>query len=80
MGEAAALGLLGVVVGSGLALLGMRALMLSPTSRGFIDPALPPAALRDRRWRWGPGLGVLGGLYPAIRASRLEPTEALRHE
>ena len=28
----------------------------------------------------GAGPGVLGGLYPAVRASRLEPTEALRHE
>jgi putative ABC transport system permease protein len=25
-------------------------------------------------------LGVLGGLYPAVRALRLKPTEALRHE
>jgi putative ABC transport system permease protein len=79
MGEASALGLLGVVVGSGLALLGMRLVLLSPTSRGFIDPELPPAAFAI-----GLGMGVclavLGGLYPAWRASRLEPTEALRHE
>jgi putative ABC transport system permease protein len=79
MGEAAALGLLGVVVGSGLAVIGMRALMLSPTSRGFIDPALPPAAFAIAL-AMGALLGMLGGLYPAIRASRLEPTEALRHE
>jgi len=26
------------------------------------------------------GLGVLGGLYPAYRGSRLQPTEALRYE
>jgi putative ABC transport system permease protein len=79
MGEAAALGLLGVVAGSVLALVGIRAVLLSPTSRGFIDPHLPPAAFAI-----GLGMGiclaVLGGLYPAIRASRLEPTEALRHE
>ncbi len=79
MGEAAALGLLGVAVGSGLAILGMRALMLSPTSRGFIDPVLPPAAFAIAL-AMGALLGVLGGLIPAIRASRLEPTEALRHE
>jgi putative ABC transport system permease protein len=79
MGEAMGLGVLGVVVGSVLAILGMRALMLSPTSRGFIDPKLPPGAFAI-----GVGMGVclslLGGLYPAVRASRLEPTEALRHD
>ena len=26
------------------------------------------------------GLGLLGGLLPALRGARLEPTEALRHE
>lgn len=79
MGEAAALGLAGAASGSVLAVLGMRAMMLSPTSRGFIDPKLPPSAFAI-----GLGMGVclalLGGLYPAWRASRLEPTEALRHE
>jgi putative ABC transport system permease protein len=79
MGEAAALGLSGALAGAILAVVGMRAMMLSPTSRGFIDPHLPPAAFAI-----GLGMGIclalLGGLYPAWRASRLEPTEALRHE
>jgi len=79
MGEAATLGLLGVVAGSLLAVVGMRGMMLSPTSRGFIDPNLPPAAFAIAALM-GALLCVLGGLYPAIRASRLEPTEALRHE
>ena len=79
MGEAAAIGLLGAVAGCVLAVAGMRALMLWPTARGFIDPNLAPAAF-GIGLGMGALLGVLGGLYPAFRASRLEPTEALRHD
>jgi putative ABC transport system permease protein len=79
MGEASALGLLGVVAGSVLAVLGMRLLLLTPTARGFIAADLPPAAFAIGL-AMGAVLGVLGGIYPAWRASRLEPTEALRHE
>jgi putative ABC transport system permease protein len=79
MGEAATLGLLGVAAGSVLAVIGMRAMMLSPTSRSFIDPVLPWSAFAIGLGM-GVLLGVLGGLYPAIRASRLDPIEALRHD
>jgi len=79
MGEAMLLGTLGVIVGSMMAILGMRGMMLSPTSRGFIDPDLPLAAFAIAT-AMGALLCVFGGLYPAIRASRLEPTEALRHD
>jgi putative ABC transport system permease protein len=79
LGEAVGLGLLGTVIGIGLALLGLRAIVLAPTARGFIEPDLPPAVIG-----LGIGLGlvlsVLGGLYPALRAASLDPTEALRHD
>jgi putative ABC transport system permease protein len=79
MGEAAALGLLGVLGGAVLAVVGARVLTIAPTSRGFIDPNLSPAVL-GIGLGLGIGLTLLGGLYPAVRASRLEPTEALRHD
>jgi putative ABC transport system permease protein len=79
LGEAVILGLLGSVVGTVLAFSGVRALMLDPTSRGFIDPDLPPSVL-GIGLAMGVGLSLLGGLYPALRAASLDPTEALRHD
>jgi putative ABC transport system permease protein len=79
LGEAMMLGLLGSVVGTALAYAGVRALILDPTSRGFIDPNLPPAVV-GIGLAMGVGLSLLGGLYPALRAASLDPTEALRHE
>lgn len=79
MGEALALGVVGAVLGVVLGFLGLQALTLLPTSRGFVTSELPPGTV------WvGAGvalvLSLLGGLLPAWRAARLEPTEALRHE
>ncbi len=79
VGEAAALGLIGSFLGGILAFAGARTLLLSPTSRGFIEPNLSPMVL-GIGLVMGVGLTLLGGLYPAWRASRLEPTEALRHD
>jgi putative ABC transport system permease protein len=78
-GEAAGLGLLGVLLGVALAFAGARLITLAPTARGYIEPNLPPAVL-GIGLALGVGLTLLGGLYPAIRAARIEPTEALRHD
>ncbi|MHB1555985.1 MAG: ABC transporter permease [Isosphaeraceae bacterium] len=79
LGESLAIALAGSVLGGVLALAGMRALTLSPTSRGFIEPNIPPEVL-GLGLLMGIGLSVLGGLYPAARAAALDPTEALRYE
>jgi putative ABC transport system permease protein len=79
LGEALVLGMLGALVGTTLAYLGVRALLLLPTSQGFIDPNLPPGVV-GIGLAMGIGLSLLGGLYPALRASMLNPTEALRHD
>jgi putative ABC transport system permease protein len=79
LGESICLGLLGAALGAVLAVLGLRALLLAPTARGFIDPNLPPTVLLFGLFL-GLLLSVLGGAYPAIRAASLDPSEALRHE
>jgi putative ABC transport system permease protein len=79
LGEAVCLGLLGGVMGMIFALIGMRCLMLAPTARGFIDPSVPPPVLA-LGLALGIAMSVLGGIYPAVRAAALDPSEALRHE
>jgi putative ABC transport system permease protein len=79
LGEALAIALFGTLLGTVLAVIGLRTLTLAPTARGFINPNLPPEVLVIAL-AMGIGLSVLGGLYPAARAAALEPTEALRYE
>lgn len=79
LGEAAALGLVGAVIGTAMGYLGVKAVAQAPMASIFIAADLPPRVLA-LGVLLGLGLSILGGFYPAVRAAGLEPTEALRHE
>ncbi|MCK6529973.1 hypothetical protein L6R50_21260 [Myxococcota bacterium] len=71
-------GLLGVGMGWGLGTLGSMAMAR------FLVPDYPPAVVPV--WAFGlafgfcTAIGVGFGLYPAVKAGRLDPIEALRYE
>ena len=79
LGEAVLLASAAAIGGTIIAFLGMHLLTLSPKVNGFIEPELALVVILR-----GVGItvliGVLGGAYPAFRAARLLPTEALRHD
>ncbi len=79
LGESVCLGLIGAAIGVLLAVIGIRMLLMAPTARGFINPKLPPSII-VLGLLLGVLLSVLGGIYPAVRAASLDPSEALRHE
>jgi putative ABC transport system permease protein len=79
LGESVVLGLAAAAAGTAAAILGTYLLTLSPKVNGFIEPGLAPVVIAQ-----GIGMtaliGLLGGAYPAFRAARLLPTEAIRHD
>jgi putative ABC transport system permease protein len=79
LGEAAALGLAGAILGSVLGYASVKLLAQFPSASVFITPDLPLAVLAVGLLL-GCTLSLLGGLYPALHASALDPSEAIRHE
>jgi putative ABC transport system permease protein len=79
LGEAIFLAVAAAVTGTAVAAGGLYALTRSPRVNGFIESGLSP-------WVITVGtaitvlIGLAGGAYPAYRATRLLPTEALRHD
>jgi putative ABC transport system permease protein len=80
LGESVVLTLIAFVVGTVVAVVGVEVLLtLSPSVGGIITPSFAPDIF-IRAFVVAFLVGVIGGLYPAYRASRLSPTEALRYE
>ena len=71
----AAGGLLGLAIGA----MGLRWLTSSPRMHGLIEPAISPA-LAAEVFISALILGIVGSLYPAWRAAKLNPVDALKYE
>lgn len=77
--ESVALSFLGGVAGIALGFAAVKLLQAAPLMRGKIEGEISPS-LFALSITIALALGMLGGLYPAFRGSRLHPSEALRYE
>jgi putative ABC transport system permease protein len=79
LGEAVFLGLVAAAVGAAGAVAATHLLSHVPQMNGFIEGGIALRVILQ-----GVGItvliGLLGGAYPAFRAARLLPTEAIRHD
>lgn len=77
--EGLILAMIGSAVGSVLGIGGLTWLASLPQVRGFLEPEVTPRLVLEVSCA-ALFLGVLGSLYPAWRAVRLNPVDALKYE
>ena len=77
--ESIALTLTGGVIGMAAGTVLVKVVQATPLLRGRIDGEFSPR-LFGMAFLIAIALGVIGGLYPAYRASRMRPGDAMRHE
>jgi putative ABC transport system permease protein len=79
LGESILLCLIGALVGSILAVIFTRAILVFPVVRSFLALEYTPDVF-IRGFAVGVAVALLGAIYPAIRAVRLSPIQAIRYE
>jgi putative ABC transport system permease protein len=70
---------LAAAVGVVLGVAASRAVLLIPAVAAFLEPTYP-LSIFARALVVGVAVALVGAVYPAVRAVRLSPMEALRHE
>ena len=79
--ETMLLALLGDILGAGLAWLVFNGYTVSTLGSNFSQVVFDFKVAPDLMWnglKWALGIGLVGGLFPALRAARLPVTTALR--